>query len=193
MRNDEAFANLLEMKEVLDELGIVYWLDGGTILGAHRDKDFCEDDEDDIDLASWANYQHAIPNIIEGMTKKGYDVHMWWQGDDRAKNRAQEVAFVKNNLKIDLFFYEKSGHLAWAGTYDSPTTLIPQVVPAHFFELLDEIDFRGTKFNVPKDIEGYLTYRYGDWKTKIHSSQHSCYNPEQLLSLKPDFKFYQQD
>ena len=46
----QATQNLLDIKKILDELKIVFWLDAGTLLGAYRDKDFCEGDEDDLTL-----------------------------------------------------------------------------------------------------------------------------------------------
>lgn len=39
------------------------------------------------------------------------------------------------------------------------------VVPKHFFERLNNIEFYGMGFNIPSDVEDYLAYRYGeDWR-----------------------------
>jgi len=39
------------------------------------------------------------------------------------------------------------------------------VIPKHHFEKLDTIEFYGTKFSVPSDVENYLECRYGkDWR-----------------------------
>ena len=45
-----AIQNLEDIKRIFDNLNISFWLDGGALLGAYRDKDFPAGDEDDIDL-----------------------------------------------------------------------------------------------------------------------------------------------
>lgn len=37
MRQDLAVKNLRDIKEILDRVGDIYWLDGGTLPGAIRD------------------------------------------------------------------------------------------------------------------------------------------------------------
>lgn len=40
-----------------------------------------------------------------------------------------------------------------------------RVIPKHYFERLDKIQFYGMTFNIPSDVENYLTCFYGDnWK-----------------------------
>ena len=41
----DAFMNLYDFKKAAVASGITFFLDGGTLLGAIRDKDFCEDDQ----------------------------------------------------------------------------------------------------------------------------------------------------
>jgi phosphorylcholine metabolism protein LicD len=43
------------------------------------------------------------------------------------------------------------------------------VVPKHFFEELEHLEFYGTEFNVPSDVENYLAYRYGNWKVPVRN------------------------
>jgi len=41
----------------------------------------------------------------------------------------------------------------------------PVVVPKHYFEKLDKIEFYGMTFNIPSDVENYLEFKYGkEWK-----------------------------
>jgi len=179
---EQARANLLIFKKILDEVGVPFWLEGGTLLGAYRDKDFCEDDEDDIDLCTWSNYVHCIPEIVVHCTDAGFDVYKHWDHEDKA----HQIAVEKNGLKIDLFFYEKKGKDAWACVYQG-NKCIPLVVPAKNFEVLAEIYFLGETFLMPKNIEEHLTYKYGDWKTKIHRSQYSCYDGGQNKMVRKDY------
>jgi len=186
----QAVKNLFDYMDIIEDIGIVAWLDGGTLLGAYRDKDFCDGDEDDIDIFTWANYQCYIPEIIARAEKQGFKLYHHWTGDKRALGKAQQISFKRNNLKIDFNFFEKRGNIAWGLVYHGSTG-IPQITKTKYYELLGQIDFYGRKFNCPRDIEGHLKERYGDWKTPIHRTQYSCYNPEQLKSITIGFDFWQ--
>lgn len=168
---------LKDAKKILDGLGIVFWLDGGTLLGAHRDKDFCKDDEDDIDLCTWINYKDAT--ILAAFLEAGFTIHHEWE---------TQYAFRKNGIKIDLFFNMKKGKNAYTFLY-SGDTKIPVVIPAHFYEELKKIRFDGKDYNAPRDIEEYLELKYGDWKTPVHRSQYSCYSNDNNKVVRKDFNY----
>lgn len=189
-RRATAFANLLEVKEVLDRLGIMFWLDGGTLLGAIRDKDFCADDENDIDLSVWATDKHLIPELIEGVTGQGFHLYHHWTGDPRAPGMAQELAFTRDGLKIDVFFQEVKDDVAWHLIYVREVGT-PVVVPKRLLAEFAPIEFRGVTFQAPADYDGYLTYRYGDWRTPIHRSEYTSRDPSLLIALQPDWPFYE--
>jgi phosphorylcholine metabolism protein LicD len=52
MDKELAFGNLKELKDVLDEFCIEFWLDGGTLLGAVREGKIIEWDHD-MDICMW--------------------------------------------------------------------------------------------------------------------------------------------
>ena len=187
---EAAKENLLEMANILESLKIVFWLDGGTLLGAYRDKDFCDGDEDDIDMFTWSNYAVFTEDIKRIAAERGFELHNHWKGDARAPGKGQEIAVRRNGSKIDINFYEKKGLDAWSLVYNGQDHGIPQVTLAHFYEELQPYEFYGHIFNIPRDIEGYLTHRYGDWKRKIHRSKFSCYDQDHLKALLPDYNFY---
>ena len=195
---EQAKSNLFEFADILEDLGITFWLDGGTLLGAYRDHTFCDGDEDDIDLFVWADNKILIPTIIKYAEQRGFILHRQWDGDRRAPGKAPEIALAKYiktqhgrfRLKIDLFFIEKKGDDAWGLLYISPDTAIPQVCKAKFYENLGMINFHGRIFNIPSPVEEYLTVRYGDWKTPIHRIHYHYTNADQLRVIKHDFKFY---
>lgn len=57
------------------------------------------------------------------------------------------------------------------------------VIPKHHFEQLDTIDFYGTTFTIPSDVEKYLECRYGkDWR--IPKKEWKWWVPGAMPSLK---------
>ena len=38
-------------------------------------------------------------------------------------------------------------------------------VPARFYDTIDDLIFNGKHYFIPSNVEDYLTFRYGDWKT----------------------------
>ncbi|MCX6785941.1 MAG: hypothetical protein NTZ18_03775 [Candidatus Komeilibacteria bacterium] len=163
--------NLLDFKNILDRLGIVFWLDGGTLLGAYRDHNFCANDEDDVDLCCWDNWMVLADELIARAAEKGFEVKRRWE---------LEIAFKRDGYKIDLFFNKKNGKEAYTYLYRPGTFNIDKfvVIPAHFYEELELIEFHGALFNRPRNIEEYLTLKYGDWRTPVNRRDYSCYNAE---------------
>ena len=175
---EEAVKNLRDIKSILDELKIPFWLDGGTCLGAYRDKDFCDGDEDDIDLCCYFDYIKFKDIIIEKAIEKGLELYHNWK---------MEIAIKRNGSKIDLFFYKKNGNEYFSHLYSGDTIVSWCVVPAHFYENLEPIKFYNMDFQVPSPIEEYLTFKYGDWKTKIHRRDYSCINANQNKVVKKHY------
>ena len=57
------------------------------------------------------------------------------------------------------------------------------VIPKHHFEKLDSVDFYGTIFTIPSDVEKYLECRYGkDWR--IPKKEWKWWIPGAMPSLK---------
>lgn len=200
---ETARENLISFKKILDDLNIPFFIDGGTLLGAYRDGDFCLGDENDIDLASFSAYQDKIPEIIKAAESQGFTLLRYWQGDARTPMRAQEIAMYREEMlipelgkikfmKIDLYFYEeaKNGVDAWTCVYNGEDKCIPRVVPLENIKNLKDIDFLGIPLKMPDMVEQYLAHTYGDWERPVHRRDYSCYNPDQLRALQPDFKFY---
>lgn len=181
MLKDEAYKNLVDFYGIMKELGIVFWLDGGTLLGAYRDKDFPVGDEDDVDLGTWDNYRHLKETIKAKCKEKGFDcVHEW----------DYQLAFKRNGNKIDFFFHRKKEIDSVHCLYKEDKC-IPAVVPVYYFEELDLIDFCGLQFNRPRRIESYLKYKYGNWEVPIPAKEYrlsgGCYNPNVNKVLRPDY------
>ncbi|HEC93743.1 MAG TPA: hypothetical protein ENI51_12315 [Candidatus Atribacteria bacterium] len=65
---------LKEVKEILDEYNIEFWLDSGTLLGAIRDGKFIPWDGD-IDLGVWYRDFDKIVNVAKYLHGRGFEIH----------------------------------------------------------------------------------------------------------------------
>ena len=171
---EQATKNLLDFKKVLDDLGVVFWLEAGTLLGAYRDEDFCENDENDIDLGSYVRDMPLISLIIKEAKDIGFELYMFWP---------TQIAMKRGGCKIDLFFntYDALKKTYWTILYKGNAIGEYLVVPESFYTdiLRNELRFLGETFRVPNRVPEYLTLRYGDWKVKINRADYSCYNKDQ--------------
>ena len=146
---------LKEAKEILDPLGIPFFLRQGTCLGAVRDRDFIPWD-DDIDLGSVIGLngltEDMISPVFEAFRNRGYFVNV------ESNDRWIAAGMMKSSVRLDLtFFY----------IIDDCIFHFPFIwIPAKLFSNLKEIEFMGGKYLVPNPPEEYLTAKYGpNWIT----------------------------
>jgi hypothetical protein len=146
---------LREAKQIMDELGVVFFLRQGTCLGAIRDNALIPWD-DDLDIGSIYGLhgftEASIEPVAAAFRAHGYYV--------RPSSFAGEtwLGLMKNNIRIDwLCFRVRQEHIV-----HFPAARIP----VHLFHDLKEIDFIGERFLVPNPPEDYLQYKYGpNWRT----------------------------
>ncbi len=148
-----AEALLKEAKQILDQLGLVFFLRHGTCLGAVRDNAFIEWD-DDLDIGSVI----GLHDLTEELVRSAADVFKEHGFDARIQESELHVS-------VDL---EKSGtQMDWTcyriiddSIYQWPVVQIPVSLHTN----LQEIDFLGAKFLVPNPPEEYLRLKYGpEW------------------------------
>jgi phosphorylcholine metabolism protein LicD len=162
---------LFEIIEVLDETGIDYMLDAGTLLGIARDGDLIPWDNDiDITIPD-----RELPKLLGTLNRfrlrrrwisKRYfrqSSPYWKKGDYRAiKIRSRRLLLFKGRLHADLYIkYRVDDAYYW-----SSAKMICRSDAVHFdgYELLD---YRGRPVKVPLRWAAYLTLVYGDWRTPI--------------------------
>ena len=146
---------LKEAKEVLDRLGIPFWLRQGTCLGAVRNQDFIPWD-DDIDLGSVIGLngvtEAMVAHVFDAFRDRGYFVNV------ESNDRWIAAGMMKSSIRIDLTFF----HIIDSSIFHFPFIWIP----ARLFANLKEIEFMGSKYLVPNPPKEYLTAKYGpNWIT----------------------------
>lgn len=169
MDNKLALENLVEAKRILNGLGIKFWLEAGTCLGAIRDKDFIVYDKD-MDLGVYAediNSIDAFLNLTKQFILGGFRVaHTFGTIDN-----GFEVSFYRHDIKLDIFWFYKKGnirwHSAWMGRGCNTNDQLFYKYDANLIESLRIIDFLGHKMPIPHNYSQYLTAKYGDWTLKV--------------------------
>ena len=147
---------LLEIKGILDSLGVVFSLRQGTCLGAVRDHAFIPWD-DDLDIGIIIGLHGFTEKLIEPVARALRDNGYYVKVESGSSSHIN-LALLKENQKIDLFIMRVVG----GKVYHYPGIW----VPARLFTHLKEIEFIGTRFLVPNPPEEYLEIKYGpDWVT----------------------------
>ena len=166
----------LEICKVLDEMDITYFLIGGVLLGAKRDKKFIEWDWDvEINLFI-KDLNSNFSEILKKLLKNNFQIWGCRKNDFDSK-----IDFYKN-YGTDVTHYTLN---AW--NHDKKNKIYYRnriSFPDHFLEEFELIEFYGKNFNAPKPIEEYLSYQFGDWKTRKRTDVKSSYMTS---------KFYRRD
>jgi hypothetical protein len=146
---------LIEVKQIFDEQGLVFFLRQGTCLGAVRDQALIEWD-DDLDTGSIFGLHgftdEAIEPAVAALREIGCYVEVIPDG------LYTSVKIMKYRIRIDWQCYRVvKGTIAHYPGVPFPVGL---------FEELVAVEFLGTTFHVPSPPEEYLTFKYGpDWRT----------------------------
>lgn len=140
---------------VLDDMGIQYWADFGTLLGMYREKDIILHDNDaDIVLLD-PDWDALLPKLRSALP--GCRVFTVVPSEDASIRWIRVLSGVG---VMDLY----GGYY----TPGAPTVSIPQGhgdlcdVPAGLVFPLGRMTFQGTSVSVPGDVTGVLTHRYGE-------------------------------
>lgn len=163
---------LLEVKEVMDEAGVTFFLRQGTCLGAIRDNAFIPWD-DDIDVGSVIGLhglsEETVESVAQTLRERGFLLRI------ERLDHYLYVPIVKESLRIDWSCYR---------VLDNAVFMYPGIrIPVRFLTDLEEIEFLGERFLVPNPPEEYLEVKYGpDWRVPKQAGDYE----EDVLASIPD-------
>lgn len=181
MNIDNRWTFLLQVKEILDKAGIEFWIDFGTLLGFYRQGDFLETDPD-IDLGVKRENQDKVIAVAPELAKLGKLITRVEVG-----NYLAGYKLYRDDFWIDIAFFFKH-----EDKYILPISEWPKVMVfnSKFYDNLVDLEVKGEKFKMPKDIEEYMILHYGeDWRRPFKEGED--YDLHQRPNIEPIQKYIQ--
>lgn len=167
------FKNTQEVTGIFNALGIRWCLSHGTILGVRRDGDTIPWD-DDVDLAIFSDDRPKLAEARLKLRENGF--YCPAEGDpnrpiDPAGNMPYyDFIAIKDGEKVECWIFDKIGKFY---IYDQKREGL--AIPEEHFNEFSKIVWRGSEFNAPNDVDGFLTKMYGPtWMTPDKNKK---YNP----------------
>ena len=147
--------NLESLSKILNDNKITFWLSEGTALGARREGDFIDHD-DDVDIGIWYKDYDKFKKIIPLIIKKGFTIDFSFNG-----KKTKLTSLSRKYEKIDIDFTNDL-YCEACNTKRAKCKTCNKLLK--YLENMSYINFLGNKYLCP-DID-YLEYLYGpDWKT----------------------------
>ncbi len=184
----QATRNLAEFAAAANHFQLAWTLMDGTLLGAIRDADFCDGDEDDIDIAIADHDFDRLLLVTSLLEPAGFHL------GDRFyhRGRMEGIKLHRGGSHFDLIrvnrhpVREECYNLGRRPAEDG-LQVLAFVYPSHHHDSSEELVFKGIPVQIPLDAEALLTCRYGDWKTPIPRDQFDWFNQSNRASIQEDY------
>lgn len=168
---DKANLILPSVAKLLQKHDIAFCLDGGTLLGIVREGRLLPWDYD-LDLFVRGEDASKIRALKWQLLRLGFRLNKrkTLSSFGPIPNDAPRVYKIKSlrkydgqRLTIDLIFkYADEGHYHWVVGINPP---VHKKVPRKFYDQFGSIEYKGYAYPIPHQVDEYLKYRYGDWRT----------------------------
>jgi len=177
---------LSNLNKIFKKLKISMCLHGGTLLGAVRNNDFIDGDDDiDVFYISKQSNKYSVlkefnEKIAPILEKNGYEIKpIFWTVHNKKRQLFGQYHFIKNNIELDVWIAWKSNNKFF-------------LTPGCYGELdvrdihpLKKIKLKNENFLVPNKAEKLLQMMYGDnWKVPAKTRGKINYNFFNLKVLK---------
>jgi len=176
---DNAKKALREATDILDQLGVRYFLGFGTALGIYRDGAIISHDWDlDTIILGEDNekLEQGKQKILEaGFTefKRKQDIPKWIKPDGTKSEEkyVRTYSFHKYGARIDLDpAYLSADGQSRIILKGRKREMFCGKHPAKWFDDHGGVEYDGKFYRIPTPIEDYLASNYGDgWKTPVYS------------------------
>lgn len=140
---------LAQAADLLDGLGLRWWLSAGTALGIHRDGALIPHDTDlDIGVLGGEELHPAVEAAFFGV------------GGSELRFMPWQRAFTVRGVIVDIYIFRRDGDLLVCDTECGRMSK-----PARLFDQFEMVEFSGRRYPMPSPAEDYLQVRYGpNWR-----------------------------
>ena len=109
--------------------------------------------------------------LLKAFRKAGFKISKYWTG----KN--YKIRLKKGKFNVEIVGYQKG--VKW---HYRELSNKKKVIPIQYLDPpYRKLKFHGYKFIVPRDIEGLLTFLYGNWQTPIMSKSPGAYKTKEHM------------
>jgi len=154
--------NFQKIVDILNDMKVSFFLEGGVLLGAIRDNNFIKWDWD-VEIALFSNdFNNKFNDILKKLKSEGFEVLNY------------NNSF--HHLKINVFKYDDpkiSTFSLFGWTYNNFNKCYVRKdikIPKKYLIDMKKISFLDRNVLVPTPPEDYLEFKYGDWKKPLKSS-----------------------
>jgi len=152
---------LLAVKDVLDDMGVEFWLHSGVLLGYYRERDLIKHDPD-LDLGVLR--KNLPPDFTYRLARRleGSEMRIGWETASCLKIYPDgEPRFEGSHC--DIFLHDEVPGAGLALRLETDEETVDYFYPITGFV---KTTFLGTEFLVPDNIREVLNVQYGpDWET----------------------------
>ncbi len=165
---------------ILEEAGILFWLDFGSLLGAYREGGIIEHD-DDIDLGVRREDAPRILALRDDFAAVGCSLEPYAE-EGLPLGVIRVYRGTVNALHLDLFLWKEE-----AGTMENSLHFMRRSgFSSQALDGLQTIVFEGRALPCPADVPGFLEERYGpDYMTPIRGLDWSAREQHVARSRRP--------
>ena len=145
--------------KMLENQGVRYWLEGGSLLGAARSGDIIPWDYD-VDIGIYEEDIVKCEYLVRARSSPVVDADGFlWENAHEGKFFRVQYS-TSNHLHVDIFpFYSRNGIMTkdtWLSTHRQDREF-----PEHFLKPLTKLNFVGMQVAAPNNWTEFLEYKFG--------------------------------
>lgn len=163
---------LRDVTTIFDRLHLPYWLEGGTQIGIVREQRLLPWDND-MDISMYDSFKTRLWFLIPLLLFRGYRLTLQNHQADLGPFKKGQLKIIKvrnfsrrfkrGKVTLDIFIKRRvDDQCFWVVGIDKR---VLKSTPAKYTDSLTTIEFKGKEYHIPEDYDGYLSFRYGSWKT----------------------------
>jgi phosphorylcholine metabolism protein LicD len=163
-RKNEITSDLIACKTAFDQAGVPWIIIGGVVLGYARYKDIMDWDTD-LDLAVPVELSNEKWQLLwRSLNEQGF----------RILNIKTDFILSHRKAEFNMWCFHKNGDYYEA--FPKSTPGIKFVEKAIWYDYPQLVDFIGSKYPMPNNLDDYLVCQYGkDWKTNVVTDHEQYY------------------